>query len=80
MSEALKEIETATRAILDKLLKQCSLNERQFFNRLYPSGVPEKSLHSAILLRERTIAKNKGERFGGREDARYDPPEAKEEE
>jgi len=33
--------------------------QQQFFNRIYPKGVPEENLVSAIELCERTITKNK---------------------
>ena len=59
MSKAVnKEVEDFKRNLLAKRLLQCTKKQQEFFNKVYPNGVSEDSLVSAIDLCDRTIAKN----------------------
>lgn len=52
------EVEKFKRGLLAARLAQCTQKQRDFFDKVYPKGVPEASLVSAIDLCDRTIAKN----------------------
>jgi hypothetical protein len=43
---------------IDRLLPQCTQKEQDFFHRIFPKGVPEDKLISAIQLIERTLDSN----------------------
>jgi hypothetical protein len=59
MSDSVQaRVEAFKRNLLEQALNQCTKEQQTFFHRLYPSGVPEESLVSAIELCERTIIKN----------------------
>jgi len=53
------EIETFKRGLLKESLEKCTSDQQAFFDRLFPSGVPEDKLVGAIDLCRRTIKKNK---------------------
>ena len=56
----IKEIEDFKRKLLADRLSQCTQKQQDFFNyRVYPNGVPEGSLVSAIDLVNRTLAEAK---------------------
>ena len=52
------EIEQHKRTMLTDRLAQCSQPQRDLFARIYPDGVPERDLVSAIDLCDRAIRKN----------------------
>lgn len=59
MSKAVyQQIEVFKRTLLRERLAQCSEAQQALFHRLYPKGVPEDNLVSAIDLCDRTIKKN----------------------
>jgi hypothetical protein len=51
-------VEAFKRKMLAKRLSWCTKAQQEFFHKLYPKGVPEDKLISAIDLCERTIKKN----------------------
>lgn len=53
-----KEVERFKRKLLEERLDKVTPEQRDFFHRLYPVGVPEEKLISAIDLCDRTIRKN----------------------
>jgi hypothetical protein len=55
------EVEEFKRKLLSERLAQCTEKQVAFFNRIFPDGVPEDKLVSAIDLCDRTIAKNKSD-------------------
>jgi hypothetical protein len=61
MSEALKRIEKFRKDVLQELLEKCTPEQQEFFKRIFPKGVPDKDLNSAIQLCERTVIKNEKE-------------------
>ena len=54
-----ERIEAFKRQMLTEALDQVTEEQRKFFKQIYPKGVPEDNLISAIELCERTITKNK---------------------
>lgn len=54
-----RRVEDFKRSDLRSLLDQCTKSQSSFFNHIYPNGVSENSLDSAIKLCERTIHRNK---------------------
>lgn len=59
MEQDLKtKTEAFQRAELEKLLAQCTDEQRALFSRIYPRGVPAKSLEQAYSLCLRTVSKN----------------------
>ncbi len=54
-----EEINNFARSLLEARLAQITEDQRTFFNRIYPKGVPAKALISAIDLCDRTIKENK---------------------
>jgi hypothetical protein len=59
MTKTLEQrVEHFKRCDLKSLLDQCTRSQRSFFNHIYPDGVLESSLDSAIKLCERTIHRN----------------------
>jgi|FAXJ01.1.fsa_nt_gi hypothetical protein len=61
-AEIEKKVETFKRGLLNEALAQCTAEQQAFFRRIFPDGVPESKLVSAIDLCERTIRKNKAGR------------------
>jgi hypothetical protein len=54
-----KRILAFRESVLEELLGQCSESQQRFFHdRIFPRGVPDDKLDSAIDLVERTVAKN----------------------
>ena len=56
------KIDNFTRAEILKLLNQCTKEQQNLFNRIYPEGISKiksEKLNNAIRLCERTIVKNK---------------------
>lgn len=79
MSQAVeKAVEDFKRQMLAERLSQCSEAQQAFFKRIYPKGVPEASLVSAIDLCDRTIKKNLADPSRltkqALDQARIDPP------
>lgn len=59
MSEKVKkEVERFERTLLENRLSLCTEKQVAFFKKIYPDGVPESKLISAIDLCDRTIRKN----------------------
>lgn len=58
-----KQLEAIKRSLLMERLDQLSQKQRDFFSKLYPKGVSEKDLVSAIDLCDRTIKKNEKDPF-----------------
>ena len=58
MKDSLKLIEDFKRDLLIERLSECTEPQRRKFDRIYPNGVPEEKLVSAIDLCDRTIRKN----------------------
>lgn len=54
-----EEVEAFKRKLLKERLYQCTERQIDFFNKIYPNGVPEEKLENAIDLCDRTIRKNK---------------------
>lgn len=59
MSETMRKVEAYKQQLLTELLTQITEEQRQFFHRLYPTGVSEVNMETAYGLIERTIEKNK---------------------
>lgn len=59
MSEAMKTVEAFKQSLLEEMLMKITPEQREFFHRIFPSGVPSKDMESAYGLIERTIKKNK---------------------
>lgn len=60
-----KTIECIKTDEIDKLLQQCTEGQRKKFGMIFPRGVPDGKFKDAVLLLERTIAKNiKGKKDG----------------
>lgn len=59
MSKALQKIEEFKHTLLQDMLKQCTTNEKAFFNRIFPDGISKDKVEQAILLVERTLDKHK---------------------
>jgi hypothetical protein len=53
-----KRIETFKRSDLKRLLNKCTASQVAFFYNIFPSGVRESQLDSAIKICERTIKSN----------------------
>lgn len=62
MTKAEKLVEKFKRNLLQCRLDECTISQRDFFHRIFPNGVPEEKLTSAIDLCDRTIKKNKAGR------------------
>ena len=60
--EVEQKVEAFKRGLLKEALDQCTPDQQNFFNRIFPNGVPEKDIIGAIDLCERTIQKNKAGR------------------
>ena len=58
MKSAKAELEEHARQILAGRLALVTPKQREFFDRLFPRGVPSAKLETAIDLCNRTIAKN----------------------
>jgi len=52
------EVEDLMRLRLHERLEKITKDQREFFNRLFPNGVPKDKIMTAIDLCDRTIAKN----------------------
>lgn len=52
------EVEAFKRKLLENRLSQCTERQIGIFNKIYPNGVSEENLESAIELCDRTIRKN----------------------
>ena len=63
MSEALEKISIYKRQVLKDLYDQCTEGQQGKFNQIFKGidRVPEEKIESAILICERTVAKNKKE-------------------
>lgn len=59
MSETMKKVEAYKHVLLQELLNQITDEQRDFFYKLYPTGVSEVNMETAYGLIERTIKKNK---------------------
>jgi len=57
LKAAIDKVEDDT---LEELLSECTSEQRKFFNRIYPNGVPRDKMVTAIDICERTIKKNRG--------------------
>ena len=58
MSKIKDEVEEFKRKLLAERLAQCTEAQQRMFNKVYPEGVLESKLESAIDLCDRTIRKN----------------------
>ena len=60
MSDKLnKAVEQFKRDTIAAMLAQCTQQQRDFWDRIFPGGIPEHSLDTAYDLVERTLAKTK---------------------
>lgn len=57
-SDLRTKTEAFQRAELETLLAQCTDEQKALFNKVYPDGVPAKSLEQAYNLCLRTVSKN----------------------
>lgn len=58
MSSVEKEVEDFKRKLLSERLEKITVPQREFFDRIFPNGVPSGKLINAIELCDRTIIKN----------------------
>ncbi len=57
-----KAVTNMKRQMIRDILDQCTKDQQEFFDRIWPNGVPDEDLEGAYSLCERTIKKNEQEK------------------